>query len=134
MPTLALDRQHVGYGRSVPGATPTSPRSGRADAILEVVATIPAGRVMTYGDVARVLGIPSARIVGQVLSRSGGTVPWHRVVLSTGQVADHLADRQLTLLTKEGVALRGRRVDLRLARWSPSGPGGAATVRSGLRS
>ena len=94
-------------------------RSHRTDAILELVDAIPIGRVMTYGDVARTLGIPSARIVGQVLARDGSAVAWHRVVLSTGHVADHLAERQLALLQDEGVVVLHQRVDLRRARWSP---------------
>jgi alkylated DNA nucleotide flippase Atl1 len=94
----------------------------RTSAILELVETIPPGRVMTYGDVAHHLGIPSARLVGQVLAHSGGSVPWHRVVLATGSVADHLAERQLAMLREEGVAVRQGRVDLRTTRWAPPSP------------
>lgn len=94
----------------------------RTTAILELVDAIPVGRVMTYGDVARALGIPSARVVGRVLARSGGAVAWHRVVLATGYTAAHLTERQLPLLQEEGVPVRCRRVDLRHARWAPSQP------------
>ena len=93
--------------------------ASRTEAILELVDAIPRGKVMTYGDVARALGIPSARIVGGVLSRSGGTVAWHRVVLADGRVAPHLAARQLAALEGEGVAVRGGRVALGSARWRP---------------
>jgi alkylated DNA nucleotide flippase Atl1 len=41
-------------------------------------------------------------------------VPWHRVVRSDGTVA--MGDKQLTRLRREGVPLRGRRVDLAQAR------------------
>ena len=75
---------------------------------------------MTYGDVARALGLSSARLVGQVMASRGGEVAWHRVLLSTGLPAAHLADRQLLLLRAEGVPMRGERVDLRRARWSPA--------------
>jgi alkylated DNA nucleotide flippase Atl1 len=77
---------------------------------------------MTYGDVAHHLGISSARIVGKVLATRGGTVAWHRVVLSTGGVAAHLEDRQLSLLRDEGVDVRRGRVDLRRHRWNPTSP------------
>jgi alkylated DNA nucleotide flippase Atl1 len=97
-------------------------RANRADAVLELVDSIPRGRVMTYGDVARQLGIPSPRIVGQVLSSRGRSVAWHRVVLSTGSVAAHLAERQLSLLRDEGVDVRRGRVDLRRCRWGPTSP------------
>jgi alkylated DNA nucleotide flippase Atl1 len=76
---------------------------------------------MTYGDVAQQLGIPSARIVGQVLAAQGDSVAWHRVVLSTGSPAAHLEARQLSLLRVEGVDVRRGRVDLRRHRWSPQG-------------
>src|ERR1019366_8622109 len=77
---------------------PSMQSPNRADAVLELVDSIPKGRVMTYGDVAHHLGIPSARIVGQVLAARGDSVAWHRVVLSTGSAAAHLAARQLSLL------------------------------------
>jgi methylated-DNA-protein-cysteine methyltransferase related protein len=98
----------------------TSPRPSRTDAVLELVAAIPHGCVMTYGDVAHHLGIPSPRLIGQVLATRGDEVPWHRVVLSTGAVAAHLADRQLSLLRREGVDAQGDRVNLRRHRWTPA--------------
>jgi methylated-DNA-protein-cysteine methyltransferase-like protein len=102
------------------GAPAPTPQH-RADAILELVDSIPRGRVMTYGDVAAHLGIPSARIVGQVLAARGSSVPWHRVVLSTGSVAEHLVGRQLSLLRDEGVDVSRGRVALRRYRWRPGG-------------
>ena len=98
---------------------PSMQSPNRADAVLELVDSIPKGRVMTYGDVAHHLGIPSARIVGQVLAARGDSVAWHRVVLSTGSAAAHLAARQLSLLEDEGIEVRRGRVDLRRHRWSP---------------
>lgn len=106
--------------RRAAGQVP-APRASRADAVLELVDSIPRGQVMTYGDVAQHLGIPSARIVGQVLKSRGGAVPWHRVVLSTGSVAAHLADRQLALLHKDGIDVSHGRVALRQYRWRPAG-------------
>lgn len=74
---------------------------------------------MTYGDVARHLGIPSPRIVGQVLSTRGGSVAWHRVVLASGLPAVQLATRQLALLDGEGIDVERGRVDLLRHRWAP---------------
>jgi len=62
-------------------------RDARTAAILELVDAIPRGRVMTYGDVARTLGIASPRLVGQVMARDGHEVAWHRVVRATGRPA-----------------------------------------------
>ena len=87
--------------------------------VLAVVERIPRGRVMSYGDVRDWLGESSARAVGAVMRRHGHEVPWHRVVMSTGEVATHKADEQLARLRAEGVPLTpdGSRVDMRRARW-----------------
>jgi methylated-DNA-protein-cysteine methyltransferase related protein len=88
--------------------------------VYEIVRSIPRGRVVTYGQVARLLGVPrGARAVGwalRVLPRSlERNVPWHRVVKAGG----HLARRagpgallQRRRLRQEGVRFRGPRVDL----------------------
>jgi alkylated DNA nucleotide flippase Atl1 len=86
-------------------------------AILRCVESIPAGRVLSYGDVAEYCGANTPRLVGHVLSADGGTVPWHRVVRADGSLATHKSDRQRELLEAEGVAFRGDRVDLRRHRW-----------------
>ena len=81
--------------------------------VLDVVARIPAGRVMTYGDVAEFLGSGSARTVGMVLAKHGHEVPWQRVVRADGRPhADGLA-----LLRAEGCPVRGERVVLAECRW-----------------
>ncbi len=90
-----------------------------AERVLAVVAAIPAGRVMTYGDIAEYLGESSARAVGRVMARSGARVPWHRVVLSTGAPAPGHEARALARLRTDRTPLSndGSRVDLRRARW-----------------
>ncbi len=58
-------------------------------AVLALVARIPRGRVVTYGQLAALVGKPrSARAVGRVMSQANG-VPWRRVVNS--QVASAVA-------------------------------------------
>jgi 6-O-methylguanine DNA methyltransferase, DNA binding domain len=52
--------------------------------VLDVVDAIPPGRVLTYGDVAELVGSAAPRAVGMVLARHGDEVPWHRVVLASG--------------------------------------------------
>ena len=79
--------------------------------------SIPPGRVMSYSDVAEYVGSRAVRMVGQVLARDGGTVPWHRVMRADGSCAEHLRGEQLALLRAEGVPIRGQRVDLAAARW-----------------
>lgn len=88
-----------------------------AVAVLEVVARIPAGKVMTYGDVAEYLGQGSPRTVGAVMAKHGHEVPWQRVVQASGRPAEPLVDKALALLRAEGCPVRGERVVLAAARW-----------------
>lgn len=95
--------------------------------ILEVVRRIPRGRVLTYGDVAALAGMPRhARLVGYALHAlpAHTSVPWHRVVnhrggISTGRAwpGGELAQRRL--LEAEGVAFGANgRLALRQYRWA----------------
>ncbi len=77
-----------------------------------LVASIPAGRVATYGDIACAAGISSARIVGWIMGTDSSDLPWHRVIGATGRPAAHLAARQLELLRAEGVAASAGRIPL----------------------
>ena len=60
------------------------------ESVYELVARIPPGKVMTYGQIALVLGRPrAARIVGGVMSRAPGgrNLPCHRVINSIGELS-----------------------------------------------
>jgi methylated-DNA-protein-cysteine methyltransferase related protein len=82
----------------------------RVARILARVREIPEGFVRTYGDID-----PDApRLVGRVLATTHDAVPWHRVVRADGSLAK--GKRQRDLLHREGVPLRGNRVDLGQAR------------------
>ncbi|MEY2847578.1 MAG: hypothetical protein RI885_243 [Actinomycetota bacterium] len=89
--------------------------------VLDVVASIPAGSVMTYGDVAAAVGTRAARAVGLVMARYGSEVAWWRVIRSTGHPAAGLEARALDRFVEEGTPLRrdadgAWRVDLAAAR------------------
>ncbi len=85
----------------------------RADRIIERIRAIPEGFVRTYGDID-----PRApRLVGQVLSRSHEDIPWQRVVRADGSLPK--GAKQRALLQREGVPMRGERVDLDDARLPP---------------
>ena len=87
----------------------------RQTAILRAVLRIPAGQTRSYGDVARMAGLPGrARLVGRVLSDLGqqdnipqefAALPWHRVVNAQGRlsVVGAVADEQRARLRSEGV-------------------------------
>ena len=85
-------------------------RDPRAEAILERIRDIPPGHVQAYSDID-----PHApRLVGLVLATTNENVPWHRVVRADGTIPK--GSRQRELLTREGVPMRGDRVDLERAR------------------
>ncbi|MBA3249586.1 MAG: MGMT family protein [Geodermatophilaceae bacterium] len=88
--------------------------------VYDVVERIPPGQVLSYGDIAELLGGYGPRRVAQALSRSGGAVPWHRVIRADGTPAPVVAMEQLARLRAEGTPLHGDRVDLRRARWAGS--------------
>ena len=74
-----------------------------------LVASIPSGRVATYGDIADAAGLSSARIVGWIMRTDSSDLPWHRVLGASGRPAAHIATRQLERLRAEGVlAIDGR--------------------------
>lgn len=83
------------------------PRTAR---IVSRVRAIPAGFVRTYGEID-----PWApRLVGRILATTHQRLPWHRVVRADGSIP--MGRRQRELLLREGVPMRGERVDLRHAR------------------
>ncbi len=94
------------------------------DAVYRLVKSIPRGRVLTYGQVARATRLPGgARTAGRAMAGcpSGKGIPWHRVLGSGGRILirEPLAQLQRQLLVSEGVRLIGNRVDLRLHGWQP---------------
>ena len=95
--------------------------------IYAVVRRIPSGRVATYGQVAKLAGLPGhARQVGYALHALAvdSGVPWQRVINARGEVSprsDPGMDRvQRQLLESEGVTFDRRgRVDLARTQWRP---------------
>jgi methylated-DNA-[protein]-cysteine S-methyltransferase len=77
--------------------------------VYELLLKIPAGKVSTYGDLAKALGNPLAsREIGRILGRNPNPVkvPCHRVVMSDGKVGGYAygGDRKRELLEKEGIS------------------------------
>lgn len=90
------------------------------------LAQIPLGRVVTYGQLACLIGRPTgARWVGRQLGRlpAGSKLPWHRVLNSRGcsslPASKGGSNRQLRLLQSEGVLVFDGRVSLARYRWDP---------------
>lgn len=116
--------------RSTATTTPSSLSSHGVDdadfgaAVAELVRLIPAGHVMTYGDVANALGSRASRAVGKVMAHEGADLPWWRVVRAGGLPPVRHEARALEHYRAEGTPLLERssawRIDMRRARWSPT--------------
>ncbi len=90
------------------------------ETVLRIVEGIPPGRVTTYGAIADVVG-SGPRLVGNVMSRHGGPVPWWRVVRADGSLPPSHHDEARAHYLDEGTPLRrsGVSVDLAAAFWQP---------------
>lgn len=93
--------------------------------VYKIVSSIPRGKVLCYGDVARLCGNPKmSRQVGWALhcNPRPGEVPCHRVVFKNGSVCTGFAfggpEVQAALLKEEGVEVRDFRVDMKKYRWN----------------
>jgi len=93
--------------------------------VYRIVRSIPRGRVMTYGQLAEILGDGyTPRTVGFVMHGSDDKTPWHRVInaqgaCSTGRIALP-SDKQQRMLASEGVEFNDRsRCDLQRYLWIP---------------
>ena len=81
------------------------------EAVHAVLAAVPVGEVITYGEVAAEAGRPgAARAVGRVMATSGGGLPWWRVVAADGRLAPGKEAEQRRRLGAEGVDVGERRV------------------------
>jgi methylated-DNA-[protein]-cysteine S-methyltransferase len=77
--------------------------------VYDLLLKIPAGKVSTYGDLAKAFGNPLAsRQVGRILGRNPNPikVPCHRVVMSDGKIGGYFygSDRKRELLEEEGIS------------------------------
>ena len=93
--------------------------------VYEVLRTVPRGRVVPYGQIARAIGAPRmARQVGYALhvNPKPGIIPCHRVVFSSGSVCTGFAfggkEVQKAMLEAEGVEVsEDYKIDLKKYRW-----------------
>ena len=114
--------------RRVPCSTPTA----TFRAIWRIVARVPRGRVVTYGQVARMAGLPgAARTVGWAMQAlpeayriNRRRIPWHRVINVQGRISPRGGEegieslRQADLLRREGIRFsKNGVIDLDRFRW-----------------
>ncbi len=97
------------------------------ESIYAIVRQIPPGRVMTYGQLAIILGEGyTARTVGYLMHGANEDVPWQRVINSQGKCSTGRLtipiNLQQELLEAEGVVFNANgRCDLGVCRWFPEG-------------
>lgn len=87
------------------------------DDVLRAVECVPAGRLVSYGDIAALVGTGPRR-VGAVMSRAGGGVAWWRVTNAKGELPLHLREAAAWHWRAEGIAVRSNasaRLDLHRA-------------------
>ena len=92
--------------------------------IWQIVNQIPVGHVASYGQVAKLAGLPGyARYVGYTMKNlpSGTKLPWYRVINSKGTISFKKGSRQYqlqkSLLEQEGVAFINSKLSLKTYLW-----------------
>lgn len=91
--------------------------------VYELVSHIPAGKVLTYGQIALETGVKNPRHVGRYLHHNPDptTIPCHRVVNVKGELSGAFAfggpETQRKLLESEGVTFLNGRVNLKKHLW-----------------
>lgn len=105
--------------------SPSGKREASAtDMIYELVRQIPRGRVTSYGAIAKLLGLPNARMVGHAMrfvDIAGQRIPAQRVVTSSGRLSHDSHGARGALLLKEGIQLKGDKIlDFDKIFWDPA--------------
>src|SRR5712664_545510 len=107
--------------------------------VYKIVRRIPRGRVMTYGQIAYMLGEGyTPRTVGFVMHGADDKTPWHRVINSQGRTSTTRvvlpADKQQRMLEREGVKFnKTGRCDLETFIWNPRRKTGGKTETAKAR-
>jgi len=114
----------------------TSQPKSFSEKVYEVVARVPAGRVTTYGAIARMIGQPKKALFVGYASRNRASwhLPWHRVVFKDGSLVPGWEAQQYKELKAEGVKFTrdnpgprgncksrwvGKKVDMEKYLWRP---------------
>ena len=92
--------------------------------IWSIISHIPEGKVISYGEVASLAGLPGhARYVGYTLKHlpPDSSLPWHRVINSKGcisfQVGTEKYQTQKTKLEKEGIVFSDKKISIGQYGW-----------------
>lgn len=95
--------------------------SQHKEAIYLALMTIPAGNVITYGQLASLAGLPgAARLAGTVLCGlpEKTELPWHRVINAQGKISLPIGSasykEQMRRLKAEGIEMVNEKINLRI--------------------
>lgn len=102
--TTASDKSRSGYRDGVEVT----------ECVLDAVARVPRGRVASYGDIGRAVGV-GARHVGRILARRGHEVAWWRVTDRDGLLPPHLLPDAVAHWDDEGIGVRADGLGCRIA-------------------
>ena len=105
---------------------PLSAAEIRRTALYSTLMQVPAGYVVTYGQLAELAGLGrAARWVGRTLSQlpEDTRLPWHRVLGAGGRISlpvgSASGDEQRARLRSEGIVILNNRVDIQRHGWRP---------------
>lgn len=98
-----------------------------AQQILAVIALVPEKKVASYGQIAKLAGLPRhARMVGKVLQQldADSDIAWYRILNSQGKISTSRCNAQgeniqQIKLQQEGIVVLAGKVDLKQYRWQP---------------
>ncbi len=120
------DNKRLTGADHAPALEPSASPEARRTALYSVLVAIPAGKVVSYGELAALAGLGrAARWVGRTLSQlpDDTRLPWHRVLGAGGRLSlaagTPSGDEQRARLRAEGLTLRNDRVDMRRHGWRP---------------
>ncbi len=107
------------------GLNPKGPARTLYERIYRTVEAVPPGKVATYGQIAKIVGFCTPRMVGYAMAAlpHGRNVPWQRVINHKGEISARShgdgAQRQRGLLRAEGIRFdRKGRINLKKVRWT----------------
>ncbi|WP_440102809.1 MGMT family protein [Glutamicibacter mishrai] len=89
-------------------------------AVHQLAQLIPSGAVLSYGDVAELLGSGGPRQVGKAMATAPDGTPWWRVTRADGGMAEPLLPRARVHWNEESLARPDRRVEIKKLRWNPT--------------
>jgi methylated-DNA-protein-cysteine methyltransferase-like protein len=105
---------------------PSLVQPSREEKVFMVLAAVPSGSVVTYGQLADLAGLPrAARMVGRILGNlpKDTELPWHRVINAAGKISlaedSQSVEVQKARLQEEGIVFNNNRVSLKKFNWQP---------------